>query len=286
MQALLELTLNGLAYGSVLFLISSGMSITMGLMRFANLAHGASVMFGGYAVVALMAAGWPFFLTVPAAFLLSMLGGAVVERGLLRVFYDRPDASQVLVTIGVVFVAMSAATYFWGAGQQPVTMPAMLTGRLDLGVVDVSAYRLFVAVVGLVTGAVLIAVIEASPLGARIRAAVDDREMAESCGVNVSRLFTLVFAFSAGIAGLGGALSINLLGLDPAFPLRYLVIILIVVAVGGAGSIGATLGAALMLGMIDSFAKYYFAEAGAFTLFAIAALILYFRPEGLFRRIA
>jgi Branched-chain amino acid ABC-type transport system, permease components len=286
LQALLELTLNGFAYGAVLFLISSGMSITMGLMRFSNLAHGASVMFGGYAVVGLMNAGWPFFLTLPAAFVLSMLGGAAMERGLLRVFYERSEPSQVLVTIGLVFASISVATYLWGAGQQPVTMPAMLTGRVDLGLVDVSAYRLFVAAVGLLIGFALIAAVETSPMGARIRAAVDDRMMAQSCGVNVSRLFTLVFAFSAGVAGLGGALSINLLGLDPAFPLRYLVIILIVVAVGGAGSIRATLASALTLGMIDSFAKYYVAEAGAFTLYVVAAVILYFRPEGLFRRAA
>lgn len=286
MQAFLELALNGLAYGAVLFLISSGMSITMGLMRFANLAHGASVMFGGYAVVSLMSAGWSFVWALPAAFVLSALGGAFFERILVRRFYAQPEPTQVLVTIGLVFISISAATFFWGAGQQPISLPAALTGRVDLGLFDVSAYRLFVAVAGLLVGVALNVAVEASPVGARIRAAVDDREMAESCGVNVSRLFTFVFAFSAGIAGFGGALSVNLLGLDPAFPLRYLVIILIVVAVGGAGSIRATLFSALLLGMLDSFAKYYIADAAAFTLYAFAAVALYFRPDGLFRRAA
>lgn len=286
LQSLLELTTTGLAYGAVLFLVSSGLSITMGLMRFANLAHGASVMFGGYAVVALMHAGWPFLATLPAAFVLSALGGLVAERALLHVFYSRPEHSQVLVTIGVVFVAMSVATYVWGPSQQPVNLPAFLSGRVSLGPVDISAYRVFVAICGLAIGAGLIVLLETSSIGARVRAAVDDRAMAESCGVDVTRLFALVFALSAGMAGLGGALSINLLGLDPSFPLRYLVMILIVVAVGGAGSIRATLISALALGMIDSFAKYYFASFGAFTLYVVAAAALTWRPEGLFRRAA
>ena len=284
LQTVLELALNGAAYGAVLFLISSGMSITMGLMRFANLAHGVSVMFGGFTVVALMAAGWPFLLTLPVVFVLSMVGGGLSERALLHLFYERSEANQVLVTIGIVFVAISVATYVWGAGQQAVTMPTWLDGRVDLGIASIGAYRLFSTVAGLVVAAVLIFAVETSFIGAQIRAAVDDRAMAESCGVNVGRLFTLVFALSAGVAGLGGALSINILGLDSSFPLRFLVVILIVVTVGGAGSIRAVLAASLLLGMIDSLTKYYVASAGAFALYVVAALVLLVRPGGLFRR--
>jgi branched-chain amino acid transport system permease protein len=283
--SVLELIFNGVAYGIVLFLIACGLSITMGLMGFTNLAHGSIVMFGGYLVVALMKSfGWPFLATIPAAFVVCTLVGAAFERLLFRRLYAAGELNQVLLTIGLVFMSVAIATYLWGAGQQPLQMPTYLNARVPLGLFEVSSYRLFLLLVGGAMTVLLVLVFERSNLGAQVRAAVDNRQMAMSCGINVDRLFTLVFAAGCGIAGTGGALSVNLLGLDPSFPLRYLVFILIVVTVGGSGSIWGTLTAALLLGICDVFSKYYVPEAGAFTIFAIAALILFWHPQGLFGR--
>jgi branched-chain amino acid transport system permease protein len=283
--SVLELTFNGVAYSIVLFLIACGLSITMGLMGFTNLAHGSIVMFGGYLVVALMKSfGWPFLATIPAAFVVCTLVGAAFERLLFRRLYAAGELNQVLLTIGLVFMSVAIATYLWGAGQQPLQMPGYLNARVSLGLFEVSSYRLFLLLVGGAMTVLLVLAFERSNLGAQVRAAVDNRQMAMSCGINVDRLFTLVFAAGCGIAGTGGALSVNLLGLDPSFPLRYLVFILIVVTVGGSGSIWGTLAAALLLGICDVFSKYYVPESGAFTIFAIAALILFWHPQGLFGR--
>jgi branched-chain amino acid transport system permease protein len=285
MGSLLELVFNGLAYGIVLFLIACGLSITMGLMGFTNLAHGSIVMFGGYIVITLMKSfGWPFLATIPAAFVICTLAGAVFERLLFRRLYAADELNQVLLTIGLVFMTVAIATYVWGAGQQPLQMPSYLSARISLGLFDVSSYRLFLLLVGGAITVLLVLVFERSNLGAQVRAAVDNRQMAMSCGINVDRLFTLVFAIGCGVAGTGGALSVNLLGLDPSFPLRYLVFILIIVTVGGSGSIWGTLTAALLLGICDVFSKYFIPEAGAFTIFAITGVILFWRPHGLFGR--
>jgi branched-chain amino acid transport system permease protein len=283
--SILELVFNGLAYGIVLFLIACGLSITMGLMGFTNLAHGSIVMFGGYIVITLMKSfGWPFLATIPAAFMICTLAGAVFERLLFRRLYAADELNQVLLTIGLVFMTVAIATYVWGAGQQPLQMPSYLSARISLGLFDVSSYRLFLLLVGGAITVLLVLVFERSNLGAQVRAAVDNRQMAMSCGINVDRLFTLVFAIGCGVAGTGGALSVNLLGLDPSFPLRYLVFILIIVTVGGSGSIWGTFTAALLLGICDVFSKYFIPEAGAFTIFAITGVILFWRPQGLFGR--
>jgi branched-chain amino acid transport system permease protein len=283
--SLLELVFNGFAYGIVLFLIACGLSITMGLMNFTNLAHGSFVMFGGYVVITLMKSfGWPFLATIPAAFIVCTLAGAAFERLLFRRLYAADELNQVLLTIGLVFMTVAIATYLWGAGQQPLRMPAYLSARVSLGLFEVSSYRLFLLAVGGAMTVLLVLLFERSSLGAQVRAAVDDRQMAMSCGINVDRLFTLVFAVGCGVAGIGGALSVNLLGLDPSFPLRYLVFILIVATLGGSGSIWGTLIAALLLGICDVFSKYFVPEAGAFTVFAITAVILFWRPQGLFGR--
>ena len=283
--SLLELVFNGFAYGIVLFLIACGLSITMGLMHFTNLAHGSMVMFGGYIVITLTKSfGWPFLATIPAAFIICTLAGAAFERLLFRRLYAADELNQVLLTIGLVFMTVAVATYVWGAGQQPLQMPPYLTARVSLGLFDVNSYRLFLLLVGGAITLLLVLVFERSNLGAQVRAAVDNRQMAMSCGINVDWLFTLVFAVGCGVGGIGGALSVNLLGLDPSFPLRYLVFILIVVTVGGSGSIWGTLIAALLLGMCDVFSKYFVPEAGAFTIFAITGVILLWRPQGLFGR--
>src|SRR5260370_37128945 len=210
--SVLELLFNGLAYGIVLFLIACGLSITMGLMGFTNLAHGSIVMFGGYLVVALMKSfGWPFLATIPAAFVGCTLAGAAFERLLFRRLYAAGELNQVLLTIGLVFMSVAIATYVGGAGQQPLQMPGYLKARVSLGLFELSSYRLFLLLVGGTMTVLLVLVFERSNLGAQVRAAVDNRQMAMSCGINVDRLFTLVFAVGCGIAGTGGALCVTLL---------------------------------------------------------------------------
>src|SRR5882724_12285942 len=222
--SLLELLFNGVAYGIVLFLIACGLSITMGLMGFTNLAHGSIVMFGGYLVVALMKSfGWPFLATIPAAFVVCTLVGAGFERMLFRRLYAAGELNQVLLTIGLVFMSVAIATYLWGAGQQPLQMPSFLNARVSLGLFEVSSYRLFLLLVGGAMTVLLVLVFERSNLGAQVRAAVDNRQMAMSCGINVDRLFTLVFTIKYNITNTDKTLNINLLNLDPSFPLRYLV---------------------------------------------------------------
>ena len=257
----------------------------MGLMGFANLAHAAFAMLGGYCAVTLMSAlGWPFFLALVGATVVTAVVAAAFERTIFRRIYRAPELDQVLLTLGLVFMAVAAATRIWGPSQQPVNVPAFLTGSLHLGPLDFETYRLFLIVVGGVVTTALVLGLERTAYGARVRAAVDNRRMTASCGIDVDRLFTLTFAVGAALAGLGGAMSINLLGLDPSFPLRYLVYILIVVVVGGLGSMRGTLVAALALGISDVVGKYYLPQAGPFIIYAITVAVLLARPAGLFAR--
>jgi branched-chain amino acid transport system permease protein len=274
---------NGIAYGMLLFIIAVGLSVTMGLMGFVNLAHGAFAMLGGYVTAQLMLqAGIPFLVTLPLAFLMAAAAGAVLERLLYRRLYRAGELDQVLLTIGIVFMAIGATTYFFGSGQQPIKVPAWLTGQLSFIGLDFGIYRLFLIAMG---GAITIGLIlsmERTRLGARIRAAVDSPRMAEGIGIDVTRVFAITFTVGSGLAGLGGALGVNLIGLDPGFPVKYLTYFLIVVAVGGLGSIRGSLIAALVLGISDVAGKYYVPETGAFIIYAVMVSILLWRPRGLF----
>jgi branched-chain amino acid transport system permease protein len=282
---LVNVLINGLAYGVLLFLMAGGLSVTMGLMGFANLAHGSLAMLGGYIVVGLMRDfGWPFLLTLPAAAGGAAIAGWIVERTIFKRFYGGKELDQVLLTIGIVSMTVAIATYVWGSTPQPVRVPAFLDGRVNVGIVDVGSYRLFLIVLGGLLTLGLVLGIERTNFGAKIRAAVDNRRMTVSCGINVDRLFTLAFAIGSALAGLGGGLAVYLVGLDPSFPVKYLVYLLIVVVVGGLGSIQGTLLAAVALGICDVAGKYYVPEAGAFILYAVTVLILLWRPQGIFGR--
>src|SRR5260370_41708428 len=238
LASVLELIFNGTAYGIVLFLIACVLSLTRRRMGVTNLADGSIVIFGGYLFVALMKSfGWPLLATIPAAFVVCTLVGAAFERLLFRRLYAAGELNQVLLTIGLVFMSVAIATYVWGAGQQPLQMPGYLNARVSLGLFELSSYRLFLLLVGGTMTVLLVLVFERSNLGAQVRAAVDNRQMAMSCGINVDRLFTVVFAVGCGVAGTGGALSVTRLGLHPSFPLRYVVLILIAVTVRGPGLI-------------------------------------------------
>jgi branched-chain amino acid transport system permease protein len=276
---------DGIAYGSLLFLISVGLSVTMGMMNFINLAHGAFAMVGGYVCVTLLSKmGLPFLATLPLAFIAAAIVGLVLERALYRRLYKASHLDQVLFSIGLTFMAVAGATWLFGPTQQPVNLPDWLRGQVRVLGLDLGVYRLFlIGVVVLVTAA-LVLLIERTRFGAQIRASVDNQAAAAGLGINVSRVFSLTFALGSGLAGLGGGLGIDVLGLDPTFPVKYMVYFLLVVAVGGAGTIKGPLLAALILGVFDVAGKYYVPQVGAFVIYGLMVVLLIAFPAGLIRR--
>jgi branched-chain amino acid transport system permease protein len=285
MFGFINILLGGIAYGFVLFLMAGGLSITLGLMGVANLAHAALAMVGGYTAALLIGkAGWPFLAAVAMAGATAALTGAVLERTLFRRLYQASELEQVLLTIGVVYVAIAAATYLVGPEQMAIAVPAWLDGNLRLGPIDVNRYRLFLIVFGVVLLFSLVRLIDHTTFGAKIRAAVANRRMTASCGIDVDRLYALAFALGSALAGLGGALSVKLLGLDPNFPIKFLTELLIVVSVGGLGSLRGTFLAAMLFGLIDVVGKYLLPEIGAFIIYATALALLTVRPQGLVGR--
>jgi len=282
---LIGVLFDGIAYGSLLFLIGVGLSITMGIMRFVNLAHGAFAMLGGYACVTLMRrAGLPFLLTLPLVFLLTGAVGALLERTLYRRLYGAGELDQVLFSIGLTLMSVAAATYLWGPTEQPVELPAFLRGQVHPFGLDLGSYRLFLLALVVAATIVLHALVARTRFGARIRAAVDNRAAAAGLGIDVHRIFNLTFALGTGLAGLGGALGVDLLGLDPTFPLKYLVYFLLAVTVGGAGSIKGTAAAALLLGVCDIAGKYFVPQAASFVVYALMVALLALFPAGLYGR--
>jgi branched-chain amino acid transport system permease protein len=282
LASFLGVLFDGLAYGCLLFLISIGLSITMGLMNFINLAHGAFAMLGGYlCVTVMMRYGWPFLATLPVAFLICGAVGAAVERVLYRRMYRAGHLDQVLLTIGLVFMSIAAATYVWGPNQQPIRLPPYLSGQVHALGLEFGVYRLFLIAVVVVITLLLVFFVERTRFGAQVRAAVDNRQASAGLGINVDRVFNLTFALGSGLAGLGGALGIDVLGLDPGFPLKYIVFFLLVVTVGGAGTFRGPLIAALILGVFDIAGKYYFPAIGGFIIYFIMVVLLLAFPAGL-----
>jgi branched-chain amino acid transport system permease protein len=278
---------DGIASGLLLFLISVGLSVTLGLMNFVNLAHGAFAMLGGYICVTLLSRyGVPFLAALPLVTLASALVGVVLERTLYRRLYGASHLDQVLFSIGLVFMSISTAHFFFGAQQQPLQLPAMLSGQFNLPGVDVGVYRLFLIVLGLAVAFALQWMIAGTRFGAQLRASVDNPRTARGLGIDVDRVFVMTFALGSGLAGLGGALGVEMLGLDPGFPVKYIVYFLIVVAVGGSGNIKGSLYASLILGICDVAGKYYVPQVGAFVIYAVMVGMLIFRPQGLFGRTA
>jgi len=274
---------DGFAYGMLLFLLSVGLSVTLGMMNFVNLAHCSFAMVGGYATVSLMTRfGWPFLATLPVAFAMAAAVSIALERTLYRRLYRASDLDQCLLTIGIVFISVAAYAWFYTTEQQSIRVPDWLQGSQHLAGMSFANYRTFLIVVGLAVTALLILFLEKTRFGARVRAAVDNQRMARGLGIDVDRAFMLTFALGGGLAGLGGALSIQVVGLDPTFALAYLVYVLIVVAVGGLGSIGGSFAAAVVLGISDMAGKYYFPWLGAFLIYLVMVGLLMWRPLGLF----
>jgi len=282
---MLTILFDGVAYGMLLFVLACGLAVTLGLMNFVNLAHGAFAMAGGYfTVVVVNRMGVPFLLGLPLAFLATAALGALFERTLYVHVYGKSHLDQVLFTIGLVFMAVAAVDYVMGSSQQFVQIPQWMQGQIDVFGVGVGKYRLLIIIVcGLLTAALQL-ILAKTRFGSRLRAAVDDRRVAQGLGINVNTVFALTFACGSGLAGLGGALGAEILGLDPIFPLKYMIYFLIVVTVGGTSSITGPFLASILLGIGDVAGKYYVPKLSAFVIYTIMIVVLIWRPQGLFAR--
>ena len=274
---------DGFAYGMLLFILSVGLSVTLGMMNFVNLAHCSFAMLGGYVTITMtQRLGWPFLAALPVAFLAAAAASVVLERLLYRRLYRASELDQCLLTIGIVFMSVAAAAYVYGTTQQPFETPAYLRGAVTLLGLRLGVYRLFLIGIAFAIMLVLVLGLEYTRFGTQVRGAVDNQRMARGLGIDVDRRFALTFAVGSGLAGLGGALAIEIVGLDHAFAFTYLIYVLIVVSVGGLGSIGGSFFAASLLGISDMAGKYYFPELGAFLIYFVMVALLMWRPLGLF----
>jgi branched-chain amino acid transport system permease protein len=274
---------DGIAYGMLLFVLSVGLSVTLGLMNFVNLAHCAFAMLGGY-ITALLVNDyqWPFLATLPVAFIVTAIVSVFFERVFYRRLYRSSDLDQVLLTIGLAFISVAAAAYVFGTVQQPIQTPALLRGGFNFLGLHLGTYRLFLIGVALLVTISLVLALEYTRFGAMVRAAVDNQRMARGLGINVDTTFAVTFALGSGLAGLGGALAIEIVGLDPNFALALLVYVLIIVSVGGLGSIIGSFAAAILIGISDIAGKYYAPEYGAFFIYVVMVVVLMWKPAGLF----
>jgi len=255
------------------------------MMNFINLAHCSFAMLGGYVTATLMnALGWPFFATLPVAFIAAAAASVVLERAFFRRFYNASDLEQCLLTIGVVFVSIAAAAYIYGTDEQPVQLPYFLRGSIAFFGLNLAVYRLLLIVTALLITVVLVAALEMTRFGAQVRAAVNNQRMARGLGIDVDTLFAVTFALGSGLAGLGGALAIAMVGLDPSFAFTYLIYVLIVVSVGGLGSIGGSFAAAILLGVSDIAGKYYVPAIGSILIYLVMMVLIMARPAGIFGR--
>jgi branched-chain amino acid transport system permease protein len=286
---MLTILFDGVAYGMLLFVLAVGLAVTLGLMNFINLAHGAFAMLGGYCTVLLMQHfDVPFLLCLPIAFVVSALVGALLERTLYRPLYRRPHLDQVLFSIGLAFMSVAGADYLMGSGQQNIQLPLWLKGRTEIGedpwTLGMGHYRLLIILICALLTVVLQSTLTKTRFGSQLRASVDDPVVASGLGINVNKVFLLTFAVGSGLAGLGGALGAEVLSIDPIFPLKYMIYFLIVVSVGGTSSITGPLLAALLLGIADVAGKYYVPKLGGFIVYSLMIVILLWRPQGLFSR--
>jgi len=282
-SSLVSVAFHGLAYGMILYVISVGLSVTMGLMGFVNLAHGVFAMAGGYVMLTAMNRyDVPFLLALSIAFVSVAAASILLERLLYARLYTAGDLEQVLLTIGLIFMAVAVARLIYGTLQQPVHLPAYLKGQFSLLGRDFPAYRVFLIAFSAVLVAALWFGVERTRWGAKVRATVDNRPMAQAIGINTSRLFTITFALGSGLAALGGGLGADITAIQPTYPFEHLVYFLIVVAIGGLGSLRGPFVAALLIGVSDTACKYWVPQFGAFFIYAATIALLLWRPAGLF----
>ena len=281
MESAVIVLLDGLAYGMVLFIISVGLTVTMGLMRVVNLAHGSFAMVGGYVAAMLVGAGTPFFVAAAAGTIVAGLLGGLTEVTIFRPLYRKGELAQVLMTFGMVFVTIAALTWMFGTDIKRLPTPDYLSGLVDLGFRSYPTYRLFLIAVGAILALVLWYVIEGSLYGARLRAAVDNPRMARAVGIDVNRLFTITFIGGCALAGFGGVIGADMLPLEPFYALRYLVPFLVVVAVGGNGSFKGSFVAAITLGVLDTAGKFLVPNIAPYLFFGLVFVLLLWRPHGI-----
>jgi branched-chain amino acid transport system permease protein len=283
LSSLVSVAFHGIAFGMILYVISVGLSITMGLMGFTNLAHGVFAMAGGYILVtALSKYNIPFPLALLLSFVLVAAASVILERLLYSRLYGATELEQVLFTIGLIFMSVAVARLIFGTLQQPVVLPDYLKGQFALFGRDFPTYRIFLMLFsGLIIAALWFG-IERTIWGAKVRAAVDNRAMAQAIGINTKRLFTMTFAIGSGLAGLGGALGADIIAVQPTYPFEQLVYFLIVVSIGGLGSLRGPFVAALLIGVTDTACKYWLPQFGAFFIYAATIALLLWRPLGLF----
>ncbi len=279
------LTFNGVSFGMILFLISSGLTVTLGVMRLVNLAHCGFAMIGGYiALTAMDYLGLGLLAALPVAIIGTMIIAVAIEGTLFRWVYGVSELNQILMTIGLVFVMVALCNIVFGPLLHALAVPSWLVGNLELGGVTVSIYRCFLVVVSGLIAIGIWYVVERTDFGARLRAAVDNPRMARCAGIDVRRIFSVTFAAGCGLAAAGGVLGTQMLPLEPYYALSNLILVLIVVATGGLGSLKGSFAAALIIGVIDTYGRYILPSGGGFVMYAIVLVLLLARPQGLFAR--
>lgn len=281
-QLILNL-LNGVSFGMILFLLAMGLSITLGVMGILNLAHGSLFMIGGFVGVSVVHAGGGFWLAVVAGSIGAALAGLIMERLFLGRLYKQLD-NQVLLTLGLVYIIGNAALWIYGGRVQIFDPPPMLNWKIAIGRYAFPFYRIFLIGVGAVTFVVLWWLIEKTRVGAIVRAGMDNKEMTMGMGVNYGLTCSAVFALGAGIGGFAGTLSIPFTGVVQSMALDILLYALIVVVVGGAGSVVGSLLGALIIGIVDAFGKSYFPDFAMFSIYLVLIVMLLLRPRGLLGR--
>jgi branched-chain amino acid transport system permease protein len=284
MSTLAFILLYGVSYGLLLCIIAIGLVVTMGLMRVVNLAHGAFAAIGGYLAMGLLTPlGVPFGLAIVLAMVAVAAFSVVIERLLYVHLYGASELDQVLLTVGINFIVVAGLTLAFGPNVLPARLPPSLATSVDLGFRSFETYRLLVLGVGVVVVGILWLAFERTAFGARLRAAVDNRSMTQAIGIDVPRLFSIAFALGSALAALGGALGAPLLPLEPLYPFKYLVLVLVIVALSG-GNIRATLLVAVFVGVVDTAGRYFLPDSGSFTLYVLLIILIVWRPDGLLAR--
>ena len=284
MSLALSVLVDGISYGMILFIISIGLSITMGLMRVVNMAHGGFAMLGGFITAAAAWYGIRFELALVIAVVAVAIFAVPVERILLRRVYGRSELDQALLTIGMAFIVIATANLLFGATTTALVFPDYLQGSIAIGSHVMPRHRIAAIVAGLLVFGLLWLVIERTSFGIKTRAAVDNATAAQSIGIDTSRLYTLAFSIGAALAALGGIMGSQLMPMESTYALKYLVLVLAVVTVGGLGTIGGSFAAALLLGLIDTAAKYFVPHIASVAFYLTMFLVLTLRPQGLFGR--
>jgi branched-chain amino acid transport system permease protein len=280
-----SILVDGVSYAMILFMITIGLSMTMGLMRVVNLAHGAFAMFGGFLAAKIpVALGVPIWIGFVMAIGIVAVIALPVERLLIRRFYKRSELDQMLMTMGLMFLAIAGANLLFGSSLTAVALPSAFTGSVDLGFRAVPRHRLIVLALGVAVVALLWFTVERSSFGIRVRAAVDNSSIAQAVGIDTTRIYALTFALGAALAALGGIAGAELLPMEPTYAAKYLVTFLAVVAVGGHGSLFGSFAAALLLGIVETAMKYLVPQLASVAFFLTMFVVLLARPQGLFGR--